>query len=573
MDLRFWTGLGALGLWLAGGCRASPPPSLSNERGPVSALFETYLTERARVDPNWASGQGLHTYDDRLTRHDDASRAARQELAEETLARLDQVELDQVSRDERLDARLWRAQLETELFDLKRRDERRIMPGLPLGAVETVHAMLIKDYAPLSVRAGNALKRMEQLGVVFEDVRQRLSDPPRVWTEMAIEDAEGAQEALEEIANLIRRGLPAWDHARLDQAVALARAALTRYVEFLEVEILPRAKASFAAGRDVYEFYLRHFHLLDIAPETLLDIGRREWERTIGLLKATAREIDPSAFWQDILERMKRDHPRPEDLMETYRREVARARRFMIERNVVTLPEGESLEVIETPAFQRSAIPYAAYHAPGPLDGAKVGHFYVTPVDPQRPPEEQQAQLTGHNVYDIPGTVWHEAYPGHHTQFIYAKGIASKIRALNDSPLLSEGWGFYCEELAHESGYFRDRRERLMQLNWRLQRAARVILDVSLHTGRMTFEEAVEFLMQNVRMERPQAEASVRAYTRAPTYFMAYMIGMLEIVRIREATRQRLGAAFSLREFHDRVLAYGNVPPALIEQELKRDWR
>ena len=270
---------------------------------------------------------------------------------------------------------------------------------------------------------------------------------------------------------------------------------------------------------------------------------------------------------------MKKDHPKASDLVETYRLEVAKARQFMIDKKIVTLPEGEKLEIVETPPFERSGTPYAAYQPPGPLDAARVGHFYVTPVDAKAKPEEQEAQLAGHNKYDIPGTVWHEAYPGHHTQFVHAKLISSKVRALNNSPLLSEGWGFYCEELAHETGYYADPRTRLMQLNWRLQRAARVICDVSLHTGAMTFEDAVKFLMDGVKMERPHAEGSVKAYTARPTYFMAYMVGMLELKRIREAAKARLGAKFSLQEFHDRVLKYGNVPPALIELELNRDWK
>jgi uncharacterized protein (DUF885 family) len=189
----------------------------------------------------------------------------------------------------------------------------------------------------------------------------------------------------------------------------------------------------------------------------------------------------------------------------------------------------------------------------------------VTPVAKGATAEEAERQLAAHNEYDIPGTVWHEAYPGHHLQFVYAKGLRSKVRKLNDSPLLSEGWGLYCEELAHETGYYTDRRERVMQLNWRLQRAARILLDVRLHLGRIGWEEAVGFLVEKVRLNRPQAESSVNAYTQAPTYFPAYLLGMLEIVRFREARRAAEGARFSLRAFHERLLSFGNVPPALIE--------
>ena len=172
----------------------------------------------------------------------------------------------------------------------------------------------------------------------------------------------------------------------------------------------------------------------------------------------------------------------------------------------------------------------------------------------------------------MPGTIWHEACPGHHLQFVYAKDITSKIRKLYVSPLLSEGWGFYCEELAHEQGYFTDSRERLMQLNWRLQRAARIVLDVSLHTGKTSYEEAVDFLVEKVRMNRTHAEGSVNAYTQIPTYFPSYMLGMLEIFRIRAKLWDRLGGRFTIREFHERFLAFGNVPPGLIEGELDREW-
>jgi uncharacterized protein (DUF885 family) len=112
-----------------------------------------------------------------------------------------------------------------------------------------------------------------------------------------------------------------------------------------------------------------------------------------------------------------------------------------------------------------------------------------------------------------------------------------------------------------------------MQLNWRLQRAARIVLDVGLHVGGLSVEEAVAFLVDRVRLNREQAESSVNAYTQSPTYFPAYLVGLLEIRRIRESCRARLGPRFSLREFHDRFLSYGNVPPGLIEAELELDWR
>jgi uncharacterized protein (DUF885 family) len=405
--------------------------------------------------------------------------------------------------------------------------------------------MLVKDYAPKEVRVDAVRRRLAEIPAMIEELCGKLGRPPALWTKMAIDDGKGTVDFLNGLKDV--DGKPA----------ATAYAA---YVAWLEKELLPRSDGSFVMGREAYEFHLKNDHFLPYDVDRLHARGLEEFEKTLRQLEAIEKD------WPALLEAMKRDHPTPAGLVARYAKEVEKARAYMIEKGLVGIPDWEKLEVVETPEFLRSTIPYAAYSRPGPLDASRTGHFYVTPGDTEE-------VLAAHNVYDIPGTVWHEAYPGHHLQFVYAKDIRSKIRKLNESPLLSEGWGLYCEELAHETGYYTDRRERLMQLNWRLQRAARVLLDVALHTGRMTYEEAVAFLVDKVRLNRAQAEGSVKAYTISPTYFPAYLLGLLEIQRIREACRARLGPRFTLREFHERFLAFGNVPPALIEAELAADWR
>ena len=512
----------------------------------LARLYDRYLEERAAVDPDWATGVGIHRYDDRLTRYDDASHAARVALVDAYVGRV---------TEDSLDARLWRSELLSRQFEYRRHDARTDSPWIPFGAVSVLHDMLVKDYAPKEERLANINRRLARIPAMIEEIRTRLKRPPRVWTKIAIEDGEGSVAFLDGFKEADPR------------LVEAARQAYDRYVTFLKEDLLPRSDGEFAIGKEAYEFHLRNDHFLAMDASELESVGRREFDRTRAMLE----EIDKD--WPATLERMKKDHPSPDSLLEAYRREVDRARQYMIDKDLVGIPEWEKLEVVDTPAFLRSSMPYAAYSRPGPLDDSRIGHFYVTPVEADATPEQAEAQLAAHNVYDMPGTVWHEAYPGHHLQFVYAKDIRSKIRKLNDSPLLSEGWGFYCEELAHEQGYFRDPRERLMQLNWRLQRAARILLDVSLHTGRTTPEEAVAFLVEKVRMNRTHAEGSVNAYTQTPTYFPSYMLGMLEIFRIREKLRERLGPRFTLREFHERFLAFGNVPPALIERELDREWR
>jgi uncharacterized protein (DUF885 family) len=535
--VRWWIAL----LFLTG---VAMPQDVTRD---LAGLYDKYLEERAALDPEWATGVGLHQFDDRLTKWDDASHQARAALVDAWLGR--------VSGDT-LDARLWRNDLLSQQFEFRRRDVRAVAPAIPFGTVSALHDMLVKDFAPKAERLANINKRLARIPAMIDEFRPKLGRPPQVWTKMAIDDGEGA-------IDFLGSELGEADGA----LVAAAKEAYQKYIKYLKEELLPKSDGSFVLGKDAYEFHLRTDHFLPLGADELEKIGRSEFEKTERMLQEIAKD------WPAVLEGMKKDHPKPEGLLAHYRKEVERARKYMIDRGIVGIPEWEKLEVIETPAFQQSSIPYAAYSRPGPLDAARTGHFYVTPVAKNAKPEEAEEQLAAHNVYDIPGTVWHEAYPGHHLQFVYAKDIRSKIRKLNDSPLLSEGWGLYCEELANETGYYTDKRERLMQLNWRLQRAARILLDVALHTGRMSYDDAVKFLIEKVKLNKPQAEGSVKAYTQSPTYFPTYLLGLLEIVRIREKLRGRLAARFTLKEFHERFLAFGNVPPALIEQELDHEWK
>ncbi len=536
--------------------RAAEPAAqvLAGTPRTVAALHERYVRELAALDPQYATSVGIHDHDERLTRWDESSVAAREALRLELARALAALDPATLSPADALDRTLLLAGLVVELEHDRRHDDLARAPGLPLWAISSIHALLIRDFAPREVRAAHAVARLGQLPLVCADARARLGRPPLLWTQMALDDLDGALAFLDGVPEL------AGPTPGLDEALDAARTALVDYRDFLTAEVLPRSDGAWALGRAEYEFILRHGLLVDLDADELHRAGWADLAATEALLEQTARQIDPARGWREILAEMMEDHPSAEGLLPAYRDEAARARAYLVEHDIVPIPD-ETLQLVETPAFMRSTVPFAAYDPPAPLDASRLGTFYVTP--------EPEA----HIVSDIAGTTWHEAYPGHHLQLVYSKDNPSLVRALNDSPLLSEGWGLYCEELAHETGYYDDPRERLMQLNWRLQRSGRVILDSGLHAKGWSYEQAVAFLVERVRMRPAQAEGSVKAYTERPTYFSCYLLGMLEIVRIREALRARLGERFTLSEFHRRLLEVGNVPPALIEAELARSWR
>ena len=213
----------------------------------------------------------------------------------------------------------------------------------------------------------------------------------------------------------------------------------------------------------------------------------------------------------------------------------------------------------------RPTIPYAAYMPAGGFEPRQNGLYYVTPVNEQLPPAQRAQQMLGHNRFGMLLTNVHEGYPGHHLQLAVASGVTSPVRKLLWNTVFCEGWALYCEQLVLEEGITDDPRHRLFQLKDQLWRACRVVIDVKLHMGEMTFEQAVDMLVDVAHLERPNAIGEVRRYTQTPTQPMSYLMGKHQILDLRERERRRLGGDFSTRSFHDRLLSYGTIPLALIE--------
>jgi uncharacterized protein (DUF885 family) len=218
---------------------------------------------------------------------------------------------------------------------------------------------------------------------------------------------------------------------------------------------------------------------------------------------------------------------------------------------------------VPTPSFLAPVIPFAAYEPPPIYLAGQHARFYVTVPNASLPPETVAQQRRGHGVHGIPAIVTHEAYPGHHLQFLTARRLTSEVRRHLWTPVMVEGWALYGEQLMAEAGYYATPEARLFQLVNLLWRAVRIVLDVGLHTRGMTPAEAVQYMVDHLPIERRSAEAEVRRYCAYPTYQLCYAVGRRELLDLRDAYRARAGAGFSLRRFHDELLAYGGLPVAL----------
>lgn len=549
---------------LLGLAQAAPSKTIEDHAREYLAL----LVESSPVD---ATFLGIHTRDREfgdLTREGFGRVLARTRAFQKRF--LAAVKPDSLSPEERLDFLLLDHRLKADIMELKRVQSFRRNPALYASLpIAALFIMVSREYASLERRAADVLARLEKIPEVLQAGRRNVINPPRLWTEIAIEQAGQAESFFAEIVPTLEKALPA-EKERVQAARERASSAYRDYQSYLQKDLLPRSRGRFAAGPEQFNFYLRNNYFLDRDAGAILAMGREVLQQTEKQMDGLARRISPGKTWRQVLDDIKKDHPPAADLLATYRRETDRARAFVIRKDLFTFPQGEELRVIETPVFQRVVIPYAQYFEPAPFEESKTGFFTVTPVDPGSPPEKQEAVLRGHNYGDVVDTVTHEAYPGHHLQLSRARLVPSTMRKISGTPLFTEGWGLYAEELMAEQGYYDDR-ARLVQLQWVLVRAARVVLDVSLHTRGMTIREAADFLVERAGLERSGAEGEVRRYTLSPTQPLSYLLGRQLILEMRREAQRREGQKFSLKAFHDRLLGYGSISPLLIRQALFAD--
>jgi uncharacterized protein (DUF885 family) len=535
-------------------------------------LFEEIMDEWWRDNPVSATYMGIHHYDHLLCHIDRDSRAFQRTKDERYCNRIRKcVKDDSLTRDQHIDAKLLEDNYEIvfyiddELHPFERNPS--LAPGIAMGAI---NIFMIRDFAPLSVQLEHMLSRMRQIPLLIDEGKENLlhgDNIPAIWVDIAVEQIDSGMSLFDKAIPAFCNSVPEIGRHIVDEC-AMVKQSLHSYRGFLEKEIRPAATGTFAIGKDAYNHLLRKQYRLPYDADRLKEIGERVQSDTERELDALAAEVFPGKSWVAVIDELTHDYPSREGLKDFYRQEISRLKQFIVKHDIVDIPEGEHLSVIDTPPHQRGILPYAAYMPPAPFDEVQEGNFYVTPVDPALPSEDQDQQLQGHNRYKAVVTALHEGYPGHHLQHSRANRIPSKVRRLFSDTVFIEGWALYCEEMMVEEGYITDPKIALFRLKDQLWRACRVIIDVGLHTGTMTFEEAVDMLVTRARLTKVNALGEVKRYTQSPTQPMSYTVGKLLVQELRNDYRKKMGSAFSLKEFHNRLLSFGSLPLRIIREEM-----
>ena len=411
--------------------------------------------------------------------------------------------------------------------------------------------------------------------------RANLNNPPKVYTEIAIEQLPG-------IITFFEHDVPlafaeAKDSALNAEFAGTNRAviqALTDYLAWLKTDLLPRSNGDFRIGADAFRKKLAYEEMVDLPLDRLLEIGRANLKKNQSEFNRIAKELEPTKEPRAVLEELGQNHPAPDKLLQTFRDTFDGLIHFIKANRIVTIPSDIKPILEETPPFMR-ATTFASMDTPGPFEQhATEAYFNVTLPDPSMTPAEVEGYMHSFNVGTVISTAVHEAYPGHYIQFLWVPAAPSRVRKLLGASSNAEGWAHYCEQMMLDEGYgkpgagSKTEREakflRLGQLQDALLRNARFIVGIEMHTGKMTIDDALKFFESEGYQSHETAVVETKRGTSDPTY-LYYTLGKLEILKLREDLRKKQGASFSLQKFHDAFLEQGFPPIKIVRQALLGD--
>jgi uncharacterized protein (DUF885 family) len=540
----------------------------------VRQIANDYLQGYFAFNPSEATALGVHEFDAALESRNRESVAREVRRLRATLAQLARVPEWRLSTEARFDYLVLQSHARAQLLELEDVRMWQRNPNVYHALLTTgVDNILKRSYAPIEVRLDALLAREREAARLLAEARENLQNPPRIYTETAITQVDGGIDYFTSVVPQMfeRAGggrLPAARRAAFASTNAEVIRALRSFRDWLQTELLPRSTGDYAIGAENYRRKLLYEEMVETPLAGLIREGERELRRTQNEMRAVAEEITPGRDVQNVFRALGREHPSARGLVGETRAELDRIRAFVRTQNLLTPPARENLQVAETPEYARSTS-FASMDAPGAFERvATEAYYYVTPPDPAWDARRKDEHLSFYNRYSLPIVSIHEVYPGHYYQLLAARQTSSRVRAAFGSASFIEGWAHYCEQMMLDEGFGGNNPKlKLAQLQAALSRLCRYLVGLRMHTQGMSYAEGVEFFMREGYLERANAEREARRGTLDPTY-LVYTLGKMEILKLREDYRRRMGAAFRLGEFHDQLLAHGSPPIKVLRMAL-----
>jgi len=532
--------------------------------------------------PTAGTSAGYHQYDTKLEdfsrKNIDAEIAALHALEKRVVA-IPAASLDQTAEGDR---ELVLSSIRSNLLTLEVIRTWEKNPDSYSGAVSNAAFTLMeRKFAPPEVRLRSLIAREKLMPQTIVEARVNLKNPPRIYTEIALEQLPG-------IIDFFKHDVPLAfadvKDAALNREFTASNSAviqaLNDYQSWIKSDLLPRSDGDFRFGADTFRKKLLYDEMVDLPLDKLLAIGYADLRKNQAEFNRIAKELEPTKDPRAVLEELGQNHPAPDQLLQSFRDTFNGLIGFIQAHHIVTIPSEIQPILEETPPFMR-ATTTASMDTPGPFEThATEAYFNVTLPDPSMTPAEVEGYMHGFNVGTIISTAVHEAYPGHYVQFLWTPKAPTRVRKLLGASSNAEGWAHYCEQMMLDEGYgqpgvgAKTEREakflRLGQLQDALLRDARFIAGIQMHTGKMSFDEAVAFFEKEGYQSHESGMLETKRGTSDATY-LYYTLGKLEILKLREDLRKKQGAAFSLEQFHDAFLGQGFPPIKIVRRALLGD--
>jgi uncharacterized protein (DUF885 family) len=525
-------------------------------------LAKEMLEQFLNKNPDFATYLGLHEpYDYMLPKGSTEKIVENLQLMEEWLKRLNKtINRAELSDEHKIDWEIVEKVYELWKFDFYERRMHELNPDASEELGGLIFIMFTREYAPLEKRIDAIAARIEKIPKFLEEFRSRFekSQPVKLWTELAIEKTRNMMDLFVFILQVVKGKVSDEVYQRLQRAVEGLQPALKVHMEWL-YSLLPKTREEWTLGREKFEKLIR-LRELGMNSDEILQLGIKYLEELKAERERLARQIAPGKSVKEVLEMIESRAPKTfEEALEFTRKTMEEARGFVHEKNIATVYPEDVLLVEETPAFLTPVVPFAALMMPAKFDKPQIGIYLVT-----RP--KDLANLGKHlNYPSIRNTAVHEAFPGHFLQGAISNS-GSIIRLLAEGTETIEGWAHYCEELMREKGFIADLETRFIQVNDMIWRAVRIIVDVKLSRGEMSFKEVVEMLTMEVGMSEEAAVAEVKRYTQTHGYQLSYLLGKHLILQLKEEIKKRMGDKFDEKFFHDTILSNGYLPLSVLRK-------
>jgi uncharacterized protein (DUF885 family) len=542
-------------------------------------IAHDYIEQYLQANPEEATELGDHRFDGQVTDYSREARAKDLATQKEFRTKLNSIDESQLTGANHIDFRILKENIDYQIFQAEQLKEPEWNPLVYMQSLaNSLYLLVARDFAPPEKRVPNLRQRMEKIPRVIAQAKANLQHPPRIHTETAIEQTQGA-------INLVRAELaPLLDQApQMKEELAPLQektaAALEDYKKWLQNDLLPRSDGDFRLGAEKYRKKLRFALASDLPMEEIMKRAKANLEQTQATIYETAlplyRKYFPNAddktlpdehkVTAAVLGKLAEQHPNDATVVDYAKKIVTEATDFVKQRDLVTVPN-VPLDVIAMPEFKRGvAIAYC--DAPGPLDKTGRTFFAVAPTPKDWSKERGESFFREYNNYMIRDLTVHEAMPGHFLQLARANEFRAPtlVRAIFQSGAFVEGWAVYCEQVMAEQDYGGPE-VKMQQLKMRLRAICNAVLDQSIHAGNMNEKEAMDLMMKEGYQQEGEAVAKWKRARLTSAQLSTYFVGATEHLDLRAAEQRKLGKDFNLKKYNDQVVSYGSPPVKYVRE-------